>query len=206
MPFLKEGLTLLALITIGLIVVLTRHVDEPHGRAWKLLAFGALFVLPALLSGLGLAQHMEQSKSTEFCLSCHVMEPYGKSLLIDDSEYLPAQHFQNLRIPEKQACYTCHTQYAMFGDMKTKIGGLKHLWVYYVGTMPEKIELYQPYQNRECLHCHDEARSFAENEMHVDFLGELRTGEASCLDCHEFVHDAENLDDQTFWDPPVGGE
>ena len=62
------------------------------------------------------------------------MEAYGKSLRIDDPSYIPASHFQNNRIPRNEACYTCHTNYAMFGGVKAKIGGLKHLAIYYFGT------------------------------------------------------------------------
>ena len=55
------------------------------------------------------------------------MEAYGKSLRIDDPTYIPASHFQNNRIPRNEACYACHTNYAMFGGLKAKLGGLKHL-------------------------------------------------------------------------------
>jgi cytochrome c-type protein NapC len=70
--------------------------------------------------------------------------------------HLAAAHFQNHRVPADEACYTCHTNYAMFGGMKAKIGGLRHIYVYYLGKPPQPadIKLYEPYNNRECLHCH----------------------------------------------------
>ena len=67
---------------------------------------------------MGFALHLEHAKSTEFCVSCHVMEPYGTSLHFDDLDYLPASHFQNNLVPREKACYTCHTQYTMFGDVR----------------------------------------------------------------------------------------
>ncbi len=58
---------------------------------------------------------MEHATSTKFCLSCHVMEDFGRSLYVDDPSYIPAMHFQNNRVPRDHACYTCHTDYTMFG-------------------------------------------------------------------------------------------
>src|SRR5688572_28874891 len=155
-------------------------------RGGKVLAFVAFFVLPGAALWAGYQLHMEHSKSTQFCLSCHVMEPYGRSMLIDDTSYLPAGHFQHRRIDRDHACFTCHTNYTLFGDYKAKLGGLRHVWVYYMGEIHEKIELYEPYKNRECLHCHAGARSFV--EMHSDDLPALESNETSCLECHDLVH------------------
>ncbi len=131
------------------------------------------------------------------------MKPYGESLRIDEPGHIPAEHFQNKRVPREHACYTCHTTYALFGDAKAKMSGLMHLWVNYFGTIPEPIELYQPYANRECLHCHQGARSFEENEMHVDIRSELHSNELSCLDCHDSTHDLDHLEAHPMWEPEV---
>ena len=88
------------------------------------------------------------------------MEPYGRSLLVDDPAYVPARHFQNNRVPRDDACFTCHTNYTLFGDYKAKLRGLRHVYVNYIGTIPKQIKLYDPYNNRECLHCHGGARTF----------------------------------------------
>jgi hypothetical protein len=42
----------------------------------------------------------------------------------------------------------------MFGGLKAKLGGLRHIYVHYLGKppQPEDIKLYEPYNNRECLH------------------------------------------------------
>ena len=76
---------------------------------------------------MGVSSEFERSKSTSFCLSCHIMEPHGRSLYVDDSTYLAAAHFQNHRVPADQACYTCHTNYAMFGGFRAKLNGLHHI-------------------------------------------------------------------------------
>jgi len=117
-------LIVLSIILIGLLLIRPSITAAPGG---KLLAFIAFFILPVVATALGASIHLEQSTSTQFCLSCHVMEPYGKSLLIDDPSYLPAAHFQNNRIPKDHACFTCHTDYTMFGDVNSKMRGLKHI-------------------------------------------------------------------------------
>src|SRR5690242_8438430 len=80
-------------------------------RGGKILAFLGFFILPVFTGLLGLENHVERSKQTEFCLSCHIMEPYGRSLRVDDPTYIPAAHFQNNRVPREEACYTCHADY-----------------------------------------------------------------------------------------------
>ena len=205
MPPLAGAVGALALLTVLLIALIVLRPSLCAGRGGKGLAFVAFFLLPVTLTALGVSAHLEGSKQTEFCLSCHVMEPYGESLFIDDTEFVPANHYQNHRVPAETACYTCHTSYTMFGDMKAKLAGLKHVWVYYTGQTPEKIELYAPYQNRECLSCHGGARSFEESVLHMDIRAELASNEMSCLDCHSFVHAVEELDELPRWSPEESG-
>jgi cytochrome c-type protein NapC len=172
----------------------------------KILAFGVLFFLPGFCFLAGLDNEMERSESTTFCLSCHIMEPFGKSLHVDDPTYLAAAHFQNHRVPADQACYTCHTNYAMFGTAKAKLGGLRHLYIYYLGKppRPEDIKLYEPFNNRECLHCHLGARSFEEGAVHnadPATLPAIKANTLSCVSsgCHDTVHNVATLDKQKFW-------
>jgi nitrate/TMAO reductase-like tetraheme cytochrome c subunit len=199
MPLTTTILAAVIFITIALIILLILRPSLITATGGKILAFFALFVLPALMLYGGTSQHLEQSKSTTFCLSCHVMEPYGKSLLIDEKGYIPAGHFQNKRIPRERACYTCHTHYTMFGNLTAKLAGLNHMWVYYLGTIPEPIKILRPYQNRECLHCHAGARSFEENNLHLGMRKDLGSGRTSCLMCHSSMHGIANLDGLKIW-------
>jgi len=153
-------LIVIILIAIALLTALAVKPTITITRAGKILAFVSIFVFPVLAGTMGFNEHMQQSKKTEFCTSCHKMMDYGKSLSIDDPSHLPAAHFQNNRVPRDEACYTCHTNYTMFGGMKSKLRGLRHVYIQYLGTAPDKIELYTPYNNRECLHCHATARGF----------------------------------------------
>ena len=177
-------------------------------RAGKILAFGVLFFLPLFALAVGMQNEMQRSERTAFCLSCHIMEPYGKSLHIDDPSYLAAAHYQNHRVPADEACYTCHTDYAMFGTFKAKLGGLRHLYIYYLGKppLPQAIKLYKPYNNRECLHCHLGARSFEQGATHnadPDTLPALKANKLSCISsgCHDMVHNVGHWGNNVkFWD------
>ena len=175
-------------------------------KGGKILAFVVLCLMPILCLGMGASYHMERSKQTKFCLSCHEMEPYGKSLLVDDPAHLAAAHFQNHRVPAEEACFTCHTNYAMFGTFQAKMHGLKHVYVHYLGkpSAPEAIRLYDPYNNRECLHCHLGARSFEEGAVHTadpELLPAVKANKVSCMSsgCHEVVHNVSTLDKEKFW-------
>lgn len=192
--------------SVALVAVFVFRPQITATRDGKVTAFLALFVLPLLCMAVGTSSELEHAKSTEFCLSCHIMEPYGKSLLVDDPQHLAAAHFQNHRVPADEACYTCHTNYAMFGAVKAKLGGLKHIYVYYLGKppAPENIKLYEPFNNRECLHCHLGARSFEEGAVHTadpDLLPAIKANKTSCISsgCHDVVHDVGKLKDAKFW-------
>jgi cytochrome c-type protein NapC len=197
---------LLSLILFGavLVSVLVALPGITASRGGKILAFLVLFVLPLLCMAIGVSSEVERSKSTSFCLSCHIMEPYGRSLKVDDPSYLAAAHFQNHRVPADQACYTCHTNYAMFGGVRAKMHGLKHVYVQYLGKLPQQIHLYEPYNNRECLHCHLGARSFEEGVMHnadPDLLPAVKANTMSCLSsgCHQVVHNVGQLSNVKVW-------
>lgn len=196
-----EPVAILLLLTIALILLVAAQPSLTRTRGGKALAFVALFALPVASVRAGFNLHYESTKSTSFCLSCHVMEPYGESLLVADETFLPAAHFQNVRMARDKACFTCHTQYTLFGDLNAKMNGLTHLWVYYTGQTPERIELYSPYQNRECLHCHSGARNF--EALHVDDMTEFVGNEISCMDCHGTAHDVSAVDGAEKWKPSI---
>jgi cytochrome c-type protein NapC len=198
---------ILVLFSAALAGVLIARPAITVSRAGKVLAFGVLFFLPLFSLMAGMENEMERSKSTAFCLSCHIMESYGKSLHIDDASYLAAAHYQNHRVPADEACYTCHTNYAMFGTFKAKLGGLRHLYVFYLKKMPqpEDIKLHEPFNNRECLHCHLGARSFEQGATHgadPATLPAIKANTLSCISsgCHDVVHNVGRWGNVKFWD------
>jgi cytochrome c-type protein NapC len=185
------------------IVLLVSVVWRDHGlkrRQARLVAFVAFFLMPVVAFWSGTAAQLERAKTTEFCLSCHVMEPYGQTLFLDDVEHLPAAHYQHRRVPKETACFACHTTYAMYGDLQAKIKGVQHLWVNYLGTIPAKIELYEPFKNRECLYCHVQERGFMEGEFHIEYIDDILGEETTCLECHPMTHPVDEVDDMPMWE------
>jgi cytochrome c-type protein NapC len=173
-----------------------------HARWGKLALLIAAVLLPLSASVGGLKAGVAESSRTRFCLKCHEMQPLGRSLFVDDHHALAAVHYQNRLIERDTSCYGCHTEYAMFGDVKAKLNGLRHVWVHYLGQVPDRFALYQPYSNRNCLHCHEDARKFVEAPAHKPILAPLAAGTTSCLACHNVAHDLAKTAAGQFWEAP----
>jgi cytochrome c-type protein NapC len=190
-------------LTIVLAAVFLFHSSITAGTTGKILAFVALCILPALCIDAGMSTHMQRSEQTRFCISCHSMENYGKSLYLDDPKYIPAQHFQNHRVPPQMACYTCHTDYTIYGPMKDKLKGITRIYLQYVSKPPYPITIPGGFKNAQCLHCHEGARAFEENPVHAAIMSSLTTNQLSCISsgCHDSVHDASNVDHLKMWRP-----
>jgi cytochrome c-type protein NapC len=177
-----------------------RHLAGARwGRAALLVAVA---LLPLSVSFAGLEAGMTESSRTRFCLGCHEMRDHGRSLFVDDSRALAATHYQNRLIDRDRICYACHTDYALFGDLRTKLDGLRHVWVHYAGKVPDKLALYRPYANRNCLHCHEDARRYVESAPHRPILDRLSSGATSCLSCHNVTHDLARAGRGELWGSP----
>jgi cytochrome c-type protein NapC len=192
-------------VSLALALLIALRVGLTRSRGGKVLAFMALGVLPVIALWGGFEEHMDRATSTGFCLSCHVMTDYGQSLHYDDAGYIPAVHYQNNFVPPEHACYTCHTDYALFGTFKAKLHGLRHIYVQYLGTVPKPadIKLYEPFPNETCLHCHLGARKFEEVNGHhkrPDLLQKVKSSQLSCISsgCHDTIHDLGDLKNATF--------
>jgi cytochrome c-type protein NapC len=191
----------LIVLTIVLAAVFLVRPSITAGTTGKILAFVGLCVLPVLCISTGMSAHMQRSEQTKFCISCHAMENYGKSLYVDDPKYVPAQHFQNHRVPADMACYACHTDYTIFGPLKDKLQGMTRIYMQYVSTPPKTIHISGGYSNLQCLHCHAGARSFEENPVHIAIMDTLKSNQMSCISsgCHDTVHDASEVDHLKMW-------
>jgi cytochrome c-type protein NapC len=196
-------LVALIVLTIVLTAVFVVYPSITAGATGKILAFVALCVLPALCIGGGMSTQMQRSEQTKFCISCHSMENYGKSLYVDDPSYIPARHFQNHRVPADRACYSCHADYTIYGPLKDKFQGIKRLYMQYVTTPPKTIQIPGGYSNLQCLHCHAGARNFEENPVHSAMMDSLTTNQMSCLSsgCHDTVHNVTQLGNVKMWRP-----
>lgn len=190
--------TALVAIVAGFLLYLVadRLAGSTGGRLALLL--GVAF-LPIVAIATGASQAYRESSSTSFCLSCHEMTDHGRSLFVDDRTVLPAVHYQKRLVDRDRACFECHTNYAMFGDVRAKLDGLRHVWVHYTSGPPDVFELYEPYPNENCLHCHDDARGFLEAPAHAGQHDALLAGETSCLQCHGRGHGLELTEQGEFW-------
>lgn len=178
---------------IALVFVTIVIKKETTGRDFKLLAFFSFLFFPVLFTGGIVNEKLNSMQQTEFCESCHVMKPYVESLKIDDDEPLSSVHFRNNYVNQKTACYNCHTSYAMFGGVKAKMNGLKHVWVYLTKSKIDTIKLYEPFSNDNCLYCHEPAERFLKKKEHNKEENQLKkmiAGEKSCLTegCHDVGH------------------
>lgn len=193
-------------ITIVLAGLVALRPNLTVARGGKILAFLSFFIFPVFAGLLGFENHMERAKQTSFCLSCHIMGQYGQSLYVDDASYIPAAHFQNGRVPRDQACYTCHTDYSLFGGFKSKFRGLHHIYAQYVTGPQQPLKLYHPYNNRECLHCHEGSRSFEQGAVHTadpQTMADIKSNKISCMTsgCHDTIHNVKQLDQVKYWKP-----
>jgi len=195
---------------VGFAVYLYVRMPQLAGAlGGRLLVLMALLALPLGLLQLGVTETLSQSTSREFCVSCHEMQVYETSLHLDHPDFMPAVHFQNNLVPQETACYTCHTDYTLFGDINAKLDGLKHVLVHYFGAVPEpgEIKLYRPYPNDNCLQCHRETRRFEEQSAHRTddvTLAQLYDNSRSCLSngCHQLAHEIKDIGREALWGEP----
>ena len=202
--------SLLLYIEIGIAALfLTLLVIRPaitRSTEGKILAGVALLLAPAVAAYGGAMEHVDRSQTTEYCLSCHVLTDYGKSMRVDDPLFLVAAHYQNKLVPPERACQSCHSDYGWSGDARAKVRGFKHVVTTYFGTVPDTIKITRRHRNRECRQCHVGSRSFEESITHFGGavpMADIRSGKVSCTKsgCHDLVHEVHDLDQMVFWDP-----
>jgi cytochrome c-type protein NapC len=187
-------------VGVAIALLLVRGAPAIARHTWgRVVLLAGLLVMPLLISAANLHAGVTESSQTRFCLSCHEMQRHGMSLFADDRRALAAVHYQNRLIDRDQTCYSCHKDYAMFGDVKAKLNGLRHVWAHYSGRIPEKLALYEPYKSSNCLHCHDDARRFVEAPAHKPVVASLYAGTTSCLSCHTVAHDMKKVEANQLW-------
>jgi len=164
-------------------------------KLWLLLGLG---VLPAVSGGASTVAGMEKTTERAFCGSCHVMSPHFDDATSTTSQSLAARHSRNPFFG-KRSCYVCHADYGMFGYVLTKAGGLRHVYLYYLGgykqmTVEEakkEIHLVKPYDNTNCRQCHTGSlHDWNKVSEHRSFEKELASNQVSCASagCHGYAH------------------
>ncbi len=166
-------------------------------RTTKVALLAGIGILPLTTATTGNVAGYEAMKTRRFCGSCHVMTPYALDSADLASEGLAARHARNEAFGDEN-CYTCHSDYGMFGTVTTKLGGLRHAYEYTFNfrqlsleeALP-KIHIRQPFPNSTCIRCHSTKNPlWLRVGDHVSTLDEIRANRTSCasVGCHGAAH------------------
>ena len=181
-----------ACILVGFLVI--RPAWSTVTKAVLLLGLG---VFPICAAAAGNVQGYERTKARAFCGNCHVMTAHRDDSDDPTSTSLSSRHARNKLFGDEN-CYTCHEDYGMFGTVLTKLGGMRHVWLYYteyrnttIAEAKETIHLLQPFPNENCMQCHStKPKLWLEIPDHRETLNDLRADRISCASagCHGFAH------------------
>ena len=193
------GIVTLFAAGIAAIILLRFLIKRPPlTLEWKLWLAVGLGVLPAISAGASTVEGMERTTHRSFCGSCHVMDAHYDDAADPKSQSLAARHSRNPSFGDR-SCYVCHADYGMHGYVITKMGGMGHVYHYYLGgygSMPleqfvAEIHLAKPYDNTNCRQCHTgTAHVWNRVPEHRALEAELAANKVSCASagCHGFAH------------------
>jgi len=165
--------------------------------ATKVALFLGLGAFPIAAAAAGNIEGYERTKQRAFCGDCHVMTAQRDDSDNPLSESLSARHARNKLFGDAN-CYACHEDYGMFGTVLTKLGGMRHVWLYYtqyrtttLAEAKEKIHILKPFPNGNCMQCHStEAMLWLQVADHRETLDDVRSGRITCASagCHGYAH------------------
>jgi cytochrome c-type protein NapC len=192
------SLIAVALAIVAAAILITFLIKRPVlDLSGKVLLFFGLGVFPIGSAALVNVRGFERTQEREFCGSCHVMTPHANDSADPASFGLASRHARSPHFGG-QNCYLCHADYGMYGTVLTKMGGMRHVWLYYtefsdvpLAEAREKIHLVKPYPNRNCMECHStELQGWKNIADHRASLEDVRANRMSCASagCHGFAH------------------
>ncbi len=161
-----------------------------RGRLPRGPATMGLVVLPLAAYGLANIQLPQVARQTEFCGSCHVMQPIAASLRVDDGT-LASRHVRIAAIPSREVCYGCHAGYGVFGGIKAKVAGVRHMVTNLTGQVRYPLEINGRYDVAQCLDCHAQSEPFRKQDAHrpPEIQQALLDGSMACTGaCHAAPH------------------
>jgi nitrate/TMAO reductase-like tetraheme cytochrome c subunit len=189
--------SLIGAVLSALVIIWYLVRRPPLDSGTKLALLFGIGLFPIATAGSGNYAGLEATKQVRFCGSCHVMTPYSNDSGDLHSTTLAARHARNAMFGEEN-CYACHANYGMFGTIKTKAGGMRHIYEYVfhykdmsLAEAREKIHIREPFQNSTCMHCHStENPGWNAIKEHVSLLDRVRGGSVSCASegCHGPAH------------------
>ena len=184
-----KGLALvMALSAMALIAwTLVAHRGRLAGFRARLLLFIGVCGVPFPAMLMSTAVGLEQSKAITFCNSCHLMGAFVADMKDPDSRSLSALHFRN-RYIQGEHCYSCHTDYGLFGTLEAKIGGMSHVWSEFAGAGSGRVRPKTNYRFTICLNCHGQSSKFIKQKGHAGVVNRVVSGQSACTECHTRSH------------------
>jgi cytochrome c-type protein NapC len=188
----------LSCAALSAIILVTYLVVRPPLVRWtKIWLSLGLGVFPVGVAITGNYEGFEATKARSFCGSCHVMSLHAVDSDDPASHSLASRHGRNPMFGNEN-CYACHADYGMFGTLVTKMGGMRHVWLYYTQYFDVPIEeakktitLRAPYPNGNCMQCHSTRDDlWLKVGDHKASLDDVRAGRVSCAGagCHGLAH------------------
>jgi nitrate/TMAO reductase-like tetraheme cytochrome c subunit len=166
-----------------------------RGRLPVALSVSGVILIPIFAYVIGALSVAQESKSVEFCGSCHQpMSPLVASLDQDNGS-LASVHWRRGAVSHADACYQCHSGYGIWGTVNAKFAGVRHMIHTVTGHYSFPLEA-RAFDIASCLGCHAEAVAFRAQEAHRDpeLQRQLLAGELSCAGtCHAEAHPADAL-------------
>lgn len=136
---------------------------------------------------------VEYTSRTQFCSSCHEM----KAAYTGWEKGIHGVRWENDKRKEIH-CYGCHTDKGLVATVKTKLNGLKEVYIHFTQEVDmDKVQTSVP--DRRCLECHkDDVQENQQNpdKQHiVDFHKQHQNLGFTCMDCHRGVgHSQQRFD------------
>ena len=184
-----KGLALvMAVSAVALIAwTLVAHRGRLAGFRARLLLFIGVCCVPFPAMLMSTAVGLEQSKAIAFCDSCHLMRAFVADMKSPESRSLAALHFRNRYIQDEH-CYSCHTDYGLFGTLEAKIGGMAHVWSEFSGAGSGAVRPKTNYRFTICLNCHGQSAKFIQQKAHAGVVDKVVGGRSACTECHSRSH------------------
>ena len=188
MDWVKVLAIVTALLAIAIIAwTLAAHRGRLSGFRARLLLFAGVCCVPFPAVLMSAAVGLEQSKAVVFCDSCHLMGAFVQDMKDADSRSLSAVHFRNRYIQDEH-CYSCHTDYGLFGTLEAKVGGMAHVWSEFSGAGSGMVRPKTNYRFTICLNCHGQSAKFIRQKGHAGVVGKVMSGQSMCTECHNRSH------------------
>ena len=182
-------------IAIALVAMALCAAIVIRGRLGDTLLALGLVALPVTAFALSNAVLLDRSRNTDFCMSCHIMEPLLE--VVSDAEpTLAAVHISRGAVRTNQSCYGCHSGYGLWGDVGAKLAGVGHMVATLTGRYELPLRIHGRYDIDACLACHAESGRFRAVVAHQlpDIQQALLAGEMGCTGaCHPAAHPPEAL-------------